>query len=171
MFSGTVRFNVDPFSVFSDIQIWSALKDAHIDEHVRSMGGLALGIVEEGGKNLSVGQRQLLSLARAILRGCSVVLMDEVTASIDFETDRLIQETIRSSPALARATILTVAHRLRTIADSDVIVVLSAGGILAETGSPKELLDRMDSEFRALAERSGEFTDIYNIASRKIIAD
>ena len=171
LFSGTVRFNVDPFSVFSDMQIWSALKDAHIDEHVRSMGGLALGIVEEGGKNLSVGQRQLLSLARAILRGCSVVLMDEVTASIDFETDRLIQETIRSSPALARATILTVAHRLRTIADSDVIVVLSAGGILAETGSPKELLDRIGSEFRALAERSGEFTDIYNIASRKIIAD
>ena len=126
-----------------------------------------MGIVEEGGKNLSVGQRQLLSLARAILRGCSIVLMDEVTASIDFETDRLIQETIRSSPALSRATILTVAHRLRTIADSDIIVVLSPGGILAEMGSPKQLLDWEGSEFRALAERSGEFADIYNIAISK----
>ena len=166
LFSGSVRFNVDPFSVYSDQEIWSALTDAHIDAHVRNMGGLELGIIEEGGKNLSVGQRQLLSLARAILRGCSIVLMDEVTASIDFETDSLIQTTIRTSPALSKATILTVAHRLRTIADSNLVVVL-AGGEVIETGNPKLLLEKEGSAFRSLAERSGEFADIYEIASRK----
>lgn len=165
LFSGSIRFNVDPFSVYSDEQVRSALRDAHIAEAVQEMGGLAEAQVEEGGRNLSVGQRQLISLARAILRRCPVVLMDEVTASIDFETDRLIQETIRSSPSLAKATILTVAHRLRTIADSDLIVVLQAGEVV-EVGPPSQLLECQTSFFRSLAERSGEFADIREISSR-----
>jgi ABC-type multidrug transport system fused ATPase/permease subunit len=121
--------------------------------------------VEEGGKNFSVGQRQLLSLARAILRRCKVVLMDEVTASIDFQTDRLIQETIRTSPALRDATIVTVAHRLRTIADSDLIVVIQAG-VVVEQGRPRDLLTQSESHFRKLAEESNELDEIVRFANK-----
>ena len=167
LFSGTVRFNLDPFNLYSDVEIWDALKDAHIADYLSSTqnsGGGGLNMkVEEGGKNFSVGQRQLLSLARAILRRSKVVLMDEVTASIDFQTDRLIQETIRRSPALKSATIITVAHRLRTIADSDVIVVVDAGRVL-EVDSPKVLLTQESSLYRKLAERSGEFEELCKLA-------
>ena len=167
LFSGSVRFNLDPFNLYSDIEIWDALKDAHIADYLSSSqngggGGLSMR-VEEGGKNFSVGQRQLLSLARAILRRSKVVLMDEVTASIDFQTDRLIQETIRRSPTLKSATIITVAHRLRTIGDSDVIVVVDAGRVV-EADTPKALLSQESSLYRKLAERSGEFDEILRLA-------
>lgn len=164
LFSGTVRFNLDPFGIYSDIEIWDALRDAHIYEHVsQDPNGLNM-VVDEAGKIFSVGQRQLLSLARAILRKSKVVLMDEVTASIDFQTDRMIQETNRSSPTLKNATIITVAHRLRTIADSDVIVAIDAGHV-AEVSSPKSLLTNEVSLFRKLAEQSGEFNEICRLAN------
>ena len=163
---GTIRFNLDPFNSYSDVEIWSALKDAHIYDYIQSDSDGLLSHVEEGGKNFSVGQRQLLSLARAILRGCKVVLMDEVTASIDFETDKLIQETIRVSPALSKATIITVAHRLRTIADSDKIVVFQSGE-LVEIGEPMELLNNKSSHFYNFAEKSNELDEIFAIASKK----
>jgi ABC-type multidrug transport system fused ATPase/permease subunit len=115
--------------------------------------------------DLSLGQRQLLSLARAILRKCRIVLMDEVTASIDYTTDRMIQHTIRESPNLKSATIITVAHRLRTIADSDCITVVDSGRII-ETGSPKELL-QINSQFENLAKQSNEFDEIVRIAETK----
>lgn len=170
LFSGTVRFNLDPFSQHSDEHLWGALADAHFAEHIRSLPNGLDATVEEGGKNFSVGQRQLLSLARAILRRCKVVLMDEVTASIDFRTDRLIQETIRTSAVLREATIITVAHRLRTIADSDVIVVVDAGRVV-EIGRPYDLLtspDHVNSFYRHLAENSGEFDDILRGAATKV---
>lgn len=173
LFSGTVRFNLDPFEMHSDDELWSAVKDAHIFEYLsRDPLGL-LARVDEGGKNFSVGQRQLLSMARAILRKCRIVLMDEVTASIDYSTDRLIQATIRTSPHLRSATIITVAHRLRTIADSDMIVVIN-DGMIAESGRPLDLLqesslgDGVDSSvslFRTLAIESGEFDEIWSIAN------
>lgn len=159
----TVRFNLDPFGIYSDQQLWEALNDAHIKDHISSS---SLGLstpVEEGGKNFSVGQRQLLSLARAIVRRSRVVLMDEVTASIDYVTDQLIQSTIRTSDALKHATIVTVAHRLRTIADSDMIVVINAGECV-EQGTPSELLKNSDSYFRKLAIESNEFDDILRIS-------
>lgn len=166
LFSGTLRFNLDPFNKHTDSEIWAALADAHIKEYVKrdSLGLLAL--VEEGGKNFSQGQRQLLSLARAILRKCPIVLMDEVSASIDYETDTLIQETIRKSHALKYSTIFTIAHRLRTIADSDVIFVIGAGE-LVEVGSPFDLLQRPESQFRALVEESNEYDDIFEVAKAK----
>jgi len=170
LFSGSIRFNLDPFSQYTDKQLWDALSDAHFADHIRSLPNGLDTLVEEGGKNFSMGQRQLLSLSRAILRHCKVVLMDEVTASIDFRTDRLIQETIRTSAVLRDATIVTVAHRLRTIADSDMIVVVDAGAVV-EVGKPFELLtfpEHENSYYRQLALNSGEFEDILRAAKSKV---
>jgi ABC-type multidrug transport system fused ATPase/permease subunit len=93
--------------------------------------------------------------------------MDEVTANIDYKTDRLIQQSIRESPALRGSTIITIAHRLRTVADSDTIVVIR-NGVVAETGTPLDLLRQSDSEFRTLAEESGEYGEILSIAKGEI---
>ena len=165
LFSGTIRYNLDPFSQYSDAEVWSALEDAHIKEFIATDPlGLGKG-VEEGGKNFSVGQRQLLSLARAILRRCPIVLMDEVTASVDFVTDRLIQTTIRTTDALRHATIVTVAHRLLTVADSDLVVVLESGGRIGEMGRPRDLLARPDSLFAGFASQSNELEEITRIAT------
>ena len=90
--------------------------------------------------------------------------MDEVTASIDYVTDKLIQKTIRESSALKHATIITVAHRLRSIADSDLVAVLGHGKLL-EVGKPLELLDQPSSHFHRLVQDSNEFADIFAIAS------
>lgn len=166
LFSGTVRFNLDPFNVYTDDAIWRALTDAHINDVV-SKDPLGLSMkVEEGGNNLSVGQRQLLSLSRAILRRSNVVLMDEVTASIDYYTDRLIQETIRTSPSLKDATIITIAHRLRTVADADIVAVMGDGYLL-EVGKPTDLLANPASHFHKLAQNSNEFDEIVEIARGK----
>jgi ABC-type multidrug transport system fused ATPase/permease subunit len=169
LFSGTVRFNLDPFNIYNDQEIWNALKNAHIADALSKELGL-LSIVDEGGKNFSVGQRQLLSMARAILRKSKVVLMDEVTSSIDYSTDKLLQETIRTCPELRSATILTIAHRLRTIADSDFILVLGPGGQLLEKGKPYDLLtSENSSHFKSLAMESQEFDDLISISSQSRI--
>ena len=156
---GTIRSNLDPFSKYSDLAIWAELEDAHIKEYCQQDPLGLLAQVAEGGSNFSVGQRQLISLSRAILRRSPVVLMDEVTANIDYQTDRLIQTTIRTSPALKNATIITIAHRLRTIADSDFIAVIDAGE-LVEFGRPVELIRDDASLFRALAVETNEFESI-----------
>jgi len=162
-FSGTVRFNIDPFGEYADEEIWAALKDAHIADYVSS-DPLKLGApVSEGGSNFSVGQRQLLSMARAILRKASVVLCDEVTASVDFQNDKLIQETLRKSPTFRSATIVTIAHRLRTIADCDLIIVVDAAKI-AEVGDPVELLKSKTGLFFRLCEESGELAELESLA-------
>lgn len=164
LFSGTIRFNLDPFNIYSDESIWAALQDAHIDEYIRKDPLGLLSVVDEGGKNFSVGQRQLLSLSRAVLRMSPVVLCDEVTASIDYQTDKLIQETIRTSPSLRNSTIITIAHRLRTIADSDVVVVINAGRVV-EQGNPLGLLRTRNSHFKALVDESNEYEEILQIAA------
>jgi len=159
LFLGTLRFNLDPFSQYSDDEVWNALSDASVADFVK---GNDLGLllrVEEAGNNLSVGQKQLLSLARAILRRSRIILMDEVTASVDYETDATIQRTIRTAPSLRDATIITVAHRLQTIADADRIFVINAGKLLEE-GSPTELLQAQGSYFAELVRKSGEQKEI-----------
>jgi ABC-type multidrug transport system fused ATPase/permease subunit len=109
-------------------------------------------------------------MARAILRKSKVVLMDEVTSSIDYSTDKLLQETIRTCPELRSATILTIAHRLRTIADSDFILVLGPGGQLLEKGKPYDLLtSENSSHFKSLAMESQEFDDLISISSQSRI--
>ncbi len=181
LFSGSLRYNLDPFSIYSDECILEALQQAHIDYILRRNYNAAdsnrltvmrpevlrskLGtIVEEQGKNFSIGEKQLLSLARAILNKNKIILMDEVTANIDYITDQLIQKTIRSSPVLGHHTIITIAHRLRTIADYDRILVMHAGQVV-EDDHPAVLLQRKNSLFRSLAEESGELEEIIRLAN------
>jgi ATP-binding cassette subfamily C (CFTR/MRP) protein 1 len=148
LFSGTLRMNLDPFNTYSDDDIWRALEHAHLKHFVK---GLPAGItheISEGGENLSVGQRQLVCLARALLRKTKVLILDEATAAVDLETDDLIQKTIRSE--FADCTILTIAHRLNTIMDSDKVIVLDKGEVL-EFASPAELLQNKNSAFYSMA--------------------
>merc|ERR1719168_483804 len=128
--------NLDPFNVYTDEKVWKALKLAHLEEFVSSLNEGLLYDIAEGGENLSVGQRQLVCLARALLRKTKVLILDEATAAVDLETDDLIQATIRKE--FAESSVMTIAHRLNTIMDYDRIMVLDKG--LVEFASPEELL-------------------------------
>ena len=148
LFTGDLRFNLDPTGLHSDAELWTSLEHAYLKEFV---AGLPDGLdheVNEGGENLSVGQRQLICLARALLRKTKILVLDEATAAVDLETDDLIQATIRRE--FADCTILTIAHRLNTIMDSDRIAVFKEGR-LVELDTPSHLLRRTDSVFRDMA--------------------
>lgn len=156
LFTGSLRFNVDPFDTYSDDAVWSSLQRAHLGHFVSHefVGGIH-GMVEENGGNLSQGQRQLLCLARALLRKSTVLLLDEATSAVDPVTDRLIQQTIRQE--FKNSTILTIAHRLGTIMDYDKILVLDRGCVV-EFDSPSALLNPAlfpDGYFRALCAKGG----------------
>ncbi|XP_027527984.1 canalicular multispecific organic anion transporter 1 [Neopelma chrysocephalum] len=139
LFTGTLRMNLDPFDEYSDEEVWKALELAHLKTYVQDHPEGLLHLVSEGGENLSVGQRQLVCLARALLRKAKILILDEATAAVDLETDHLIQTTIRSE--FSDCTVLTIAHRLHTIMDSNRVMVLQAGQIV-EFDSPEELLQK-----------------------------
>ena len=148
LFSGTIRSNLDPFSSYNDETIWKALEHSHLKDFVSSSEGGLEYVVAENGENLSVGQRQLICLARALLRHTKILVLDEATASVDLGTDSLIQSTIRKE--FVGSTILTIAHRLHTILDYDRVLVLDQGRLI-EFDSPKALLDNPESQFYSLA--------------------
>lgn len=152
LFSGTVRFNLDPFSEHNDADLWEALERAHLKDVIRRN---SLGLdaeVTEAGENFSVGQRQLLSLSRALLRRSKILVLDEATAAVDVRTDALIQKTIREE--FKSCTMLIIAHRLNTIIDCDRILLLEAGRLL-EYNTPENLLQNDESSFSKMVQSTG----------------
>uniref|UniRef100_A0A8C9KIQ2 ATP-binding cassette sub-family C member 10 n=1 Tax=Panthera tigris altaica TaxID=74533 RepID=A0A8C9KIQ2_PANTA len=150
LFSGTVRENLDPQGLHEDRALWQALEQCHLSEVIMSMGGLD-GELGEGGRSLSLGQRQLLCLARALLTDAKILCIDEATASVDQKTDQLLQQTI--CKRFADKTVLTIAHRLNTILNSDRVLVLQAGRV-AELDSPAALRSQPHSLFQQLLQSS-----------------
>ncbi|XP_008775219.2 ABC transporter C family member 2-like [Phoenix dactylifera] len=174
LFSGTVRFNLDPFSEHNDADLWEALERAHLKDVIRRN---PLGLdaeVSEAGENFSVGQRQLLSLARALLRRSKILVLDEATAAVDVRTDALIQKTIREE--FKSCTMLIIAHRLNTIIDCDRLLLINAGQVL-EFDTPERLLLNEDSAFSKMVQSTGAanaqylrslvFADAENRSSRE----
>nr|XP_055195491.1 multidrug resistance-associated protein 1 isoform X2 [Nyctereutes procyonoides] len=139
LFSGSLRMNLDPFSQYSDEEVWTSLELAHLKDFVSGLPDKLNQECAEGGENLSVGQRQLVCLARALLRKTKILVLDEATAAVDLETDDLIQSTIRTQ--FDDCTVLTIAHRLNTIMDYTRVIVLDKGEI-RECGQPSELLQQ-----------------------------
>jgi len=163
IFSGTVRTVLDPFSLYEDARLWDALRRSFlVEEHSlrnssdiseeSSAGRITLEtVIGTGGSNLSVGEKSLLSLARALVRNSRIVILDEATASVDLETDSKIQQTIQTE--FEDKTLICIAHRLRTILSYDRILVLDSGQI-AEFDTPLNLYQRGDGIFRALCDKS-----------------
>ncbi|XP_029471856.1 multidrug resistance-associated protein 5 isoform X1 [Rhinatrema bivittatum] len=147
LFSGTVRSNLDPFNQYSEVQIWDSLERTHMKECITQLPLKLESEVLENGDNFSVGEKQLLCIARALLRRCKILILDEATAAMDTETDLLIQETIRE--AFADCTMLTIAHRLHTVLGSDRIMVLTQGQVM-EFDMPSILLSNENSRFYAM---------------------
>lgn len=173
MFTGTVRSNLDPFDQYNDAEIFQALRRVHLlkevpvpgspltpEQEANTFAQLSNPVAEAGG-NLSQGQRQLMCLARSLLKSPRVIILDEATASIDYETDAQIQVTIREE--FSQSTILTIAHRLRSIIDYDMILVLESGKV-KEYNSPHMLLQDGQSTFRSMCESSGELDTLVQLA-------
>ncbi|KAJ5181102.1 ABC transporter integral membrane type 1 [Penicillium cf. griseofulvum] len=197
LFTGTLRSNLDPFSLFSDEQIFTALRRVHLigsstsgtatpttassltatetNGNTNGVSSSAVTVVDnknvfqnldsqvsESGSNLSQGQRQLLCLARALLKNPRVLMMDEATASIDYATDAKIQETLRE---LSNSTIITIAHRLQTIIDYDKVLVLDHGRVI-EYDHPWTLINKEGGLFRGMCDNSGQMDILLDGAQR-----
>ncbi|XP_076234372.1 ATP-binding cassette sub-family C member 5-like [Calliopsis andreniformis] len=144
LFSGTIRSNVDPTKQYSDSEIWSALEKTQLKERVKRMPGQLDASVNVGGNNLSTGERQLLCLTRALLRNTKVMVLDEATAAVDPETEVAVQNTIQNE--FSNCTVLTIAHRLKTVISCDRVIVMKGGQII-EFDAPSTLQSDPNSEF------------------------
>uniref|UniRef100_A0A0K8RTW6 Multidrug resistance-associated protein 4 n=1 Tax=Crotalus horridus TaxID=35024 RepID=A0A0K8RTW6_CROHD len=153
LFTGTMRKNLDPFNEYSDEDLWTSLEEVQLKEAIEELPDKLETQLAESGSNFSVGQRQLVCLARAILKKNKILIIDEATANVDPRTDELIQKTIREK--FAQCTVLTIAHRLNTIIDSDRIMVLDLGR-LKEYDEPYILLQEQESLFYKMVQQLGK---------------
>ncbi|KAM5180099.1 ATP-binding cassette sub-family C member 4 isoform 1-T1 [Mantella aurantiaca] len=153
LFTGTMRKNLDPFEEHTDEELWDVLEEVQLKEAIEELPGKIETQLAESGSNFSVGQRQLVCLARAILRKNRILIIDEATANVDPRTDELIQKTIREK--FADCTVLTIAHRLNTIIDSDKIMVLDSGRV-KEFDEPYNLLQNKESLFYKMVQQVGK---------------
>ena len=182
LFSGTLRSNLDVFNRHTDQELWDVLERVHLIKRpadsvssassetsppLQSNANIFQSIysqISEGGLNLSQGQRQLLCLARAMLARPKLMVLDEATSAVDFETDELIQRSLRQE--FKGSTLLVIAHRLSTVADFDRILVLSEGRAV-EFGKPEELLAKEGGLFGAMVAESGEKEQLETIISSR----
>ncbi|KAJ3802481.1 P-loop containing nucleoside triphosphate hydrolase protein [Lentinula aff. detonsa] len=160
LISGTLRQNLDPFEEHEDYTLNNALRAAglvSLQEELEIQNRITLDtLVASGGANLSVGQRQIIALARAIVRQSKLLILDEATSAIDYKTDTIIQESLRKEyQERGDATIITIAHRLQSVMEADRIMVLDAGRII-EFDSPQALLKKMDGHFRSMVENAND---------------
>ncbi|CDQ68930.1 unnamed protein product [Oncorhynchus mykiss] len=164
LFTGTMRKNLDPFSQHTDEDLWNALQEVQLKSVVEELPNKMETVLAESGSNFSVGQRQLVCLARAVLRKNRILIIDEATANVDPRTDELIQKTIRDK--FRECTVLTIAHRLNTIIDSDRILVLDAGQINAYD-EPHTLLQNHDGIFFKMVQQTGRQEAVALLQSAK----
>jgi ABC-type multidrug transport system fused ATPase/permease subunit len=146
LLTGSIRFQLDPFETYSDLEVWSALEKVNMKDAVKAFPNGLSETIRENGENLSQGQRQLICIARALLRQAQVLVVDEGTSAVDPTTDELIQNVLRSEAMSRGTTVLAIAHRLQTIIDFDRILVLGAGTIL-EYDTPAKLMSDPESKF------------------------
>ncbi|KAF0754251.1 multidrug resistance-associated protein 4-like, partial [Aphis craccivora] len=164
LFSGTMRNNLDPFNEYPDHVLWNALDEVELKTVVENLSDGLNSKISEGGSNFSVGQRQLVCLARAIIRNNKILVLDEATANVDAQTDSLIQNTIRNK--FRECTILTIAHRLNTVMDSDKILVMNAGTVV-EFDHPYILLKNKNGYLYNMVEQTGKNNaqSLHNLAN------
>lgn len=155
MFMGTLRYNLDPFDHYEDKDLWRVLEMVGLKKYVKKLDGKLLAVVEENGQNFSVGQRQLIAMARCLLRDTNILLLDEATAAVDVETDATLQKMIRVN--FKDKTVLTIAHRLNTVMDCDRIMVLDKGQIV-EFDKPITLLENKQGYLYSMVEATGPST-------------
>lgn len=155
LFIGTIRYNLDPFGEYNDEALWSALEKCHIKETIASMESQLDSQVIENGENFSVGERQLMCLARALLRHSKILMLDEATAAIDTETDALVQTTIKE--AFSDCTMLIIAHRLNTVLSCNRILVMEEGKV-AEFDTPGKLMSNSNSKFKMMLDATENHT-------------
>ncbi|XP_031343400.1 probable multidrug resistance-associated protein lethal(2)03659 [Photinus pyralis] len=163
LFSGTIRYNLDPFEEYPDTSLLAVLQVIEIKSALQDGVACLDLMVSEGGSNISVGYRQLICLARALLRNNKILVLDEATANVDAQTDKFIQTTIRTK--FDNCTVLTIAHRLHTIMDSDKVLVMDAGE-LVEMDHPHNLFKNKNGNFSGMVRRMGPLLEeqLKNIA-------
>ena len=151
LFSGSLRKNLDPFSLYQDHDLWRALEDVQLKTLVQQLPDQLEYKLRESGTKLSVGERQLVCIVRALLQRSRIIILDEATANVDFKTDRLIQDVIRSR--FKDSTVVTIAHRLNTIMDYDKVLVMEQGRVV-EFDKPEVLLENKNGFLARLVQAS-----------------